>query len=266
MQNLSLIEEVLETIEQDENSLRIKRLIVFACHGFWVDDPQDLESMELRTLIEELLAAIPDVDTLKHMLNSSVKKLSKPEVYSLVADMIIDSIGLLYTLSPKTKAPEPMVADIPPELVKKLAVGVTVGLANVVDDNGSPTHVNTTEYTTDDSTAIERKVERLVGRKYDSIPNLFDLKLEISNSVTPLRAKILVFSKLHYLFDPRDRSWGELNSHDLSELLESLYQLFSTVEDLEEGLRDTANQMGGDQEYLQAAGMITNYMKPLYFS
>jgi hypothetical protein len=265
MHNLSLLEEVLETIEQDGNLLRIKRLIVFACHGFWVDEPKDLEQMDLRTLIEELLAAIPDIDTLKHMLNSSVKKLSKPEVYALVADMIIDSIGLLYTISAKPIVYEPLTQEMPPQLPPQLNF-LAVEQSIAAEDDSVPTLINKSENINDDTTAIERKNERLVGRKYDLIPNLFDLKLDISNNIAPLRAKILVFSMLHYLFDPRDRSWGDLNTHDFSDLLQSLYQLCSTLEKLEEGLLDTANQMGGEQEYLQAAGVITSYMKPLYFS
>ncbi|MDX1976597.1 MAG: hypothetical protein SFT94_02900 [Pseudanabaenaceae cyanobacterium bins.68] len=248
MANPGLLEEVIDAIQQDENLMRIKRLIVFSCHGFWVEDPNDLESMELRTLIEELLAAIPDVDTLKHMLNSSVKKLSKPEVYALVADMIIDSIGLLYPMSTKP------------------VQGFSLPHTNfaLIDQGSQPTQVSTV--TSDDSTAIERKTERLVGRKFEQIPNIFDLKLDIFNNVAPLRAKILVFSLLHYRFDPLDRSWNELTTHDFSELLQSLYQWASNLEALEQGLKNTATELGGEQEYLQAAGVIGNFMKPLYFS
>ncbi len=254
MQNLNLLEDVLETLEQDENLLRIKRLIVFACHGFWVEDPGDLQSMELSTLIEELLAAIPDVDTLKHMLNSSVKKLSKPDVYLVVAELIVDSVGMLYSKSPK---------QIFPELVPQSKES-NQNLAP--EENGLTTEVNLINYATDDTTAIERKADRLVGRKFETIPNLFDLKLEICNSVSPLRAKILVFSILHYQFDPRDRVWRDLYTYDLGELLQGLYQFCATVEKLDESLGHTASQLGGDQEYLQAAGTILNYMKPLYFS
>jgi hypothetical protein len=257
MQNLNLLEDVLETIAEDENLLRIKRLIVFACHGFWVEDQEDLQAMELRTLIEELLAAIPDVDTLKHMLNSSVKKLSKPEVYTVVAELIVDSIGMLYTKSPRQVFPDLVPQSIQPEKILKNLI---------LEQNGLTTEINSIEYATDDSTAIERKTERLVGRKFEEIPNLFDLKLEVSNSIAPLRAKILVFSILHYQFDPRDRSWRDLYTHDLGELLQNLYQFCGTIEKLDESLRHTANQLGGDQEYLQAAGTIANYMKPLYFS
>lgn len=248
MANLGLLEEVIEAIQQDDNVMRIKRLIVFSCHGFWVEDPKDLESMDLRTLIEELLAAIPDVDTLKHMLNSSVKKLSKPDVYALVADMIIDSIGLLYPTSTKPiqgfTLPKPQV--------------------ELSDQNAQPTQVGFAS--SDDSTAMERKSERLVGRKFEQIPNIFDLKLDIFNNVAPLRAKILVFSLLHYRFDPLSCTWSELTTHDFSELLQSLYQWSANLEALEQGLKNTASELGGGQEYLQAAGVIVNFMKPLYFS
>ena len=105
MEDLNLLEEVIESLEQDNNVLRIKRLILFTCHDSWSNDVNEVKALHVRQLVQELMIMFPDLNKLKHKLNSQVKQLSKQSDYLLAADNIIDSLGFLYTLRDEGKLP-----------------------------------------------------------------------------------------------------------------------------------------------------------------
>lgn len=98
MEDLNLLEEVIDSLEQDNNVLRIKRLILFTCHDTWSNDVNEVKALHMRQLVRQLMIMFPDLNMLKQKLNSNVKQLSKQSDYLLAADNIIDSIGFLYTL------------------------------------------------------------------------------------------------------------------------------------------------------------------------
>ncbi|MFN5856697.1 MAG: hypothetical protein ACK456_12525, partial [Pseudanabaenaceae cyanobacterium] len=98
MGDQSLLEEVIESLDQDSNILRIKRLILFTCHDVWAQDVEEVRNLDLRQLISDLMTHVSDLSMLKKMLNSQIKRLSKQADYLIAADAIIDSIGLLYGL------------------------------------------------------------------------------------------------------------------------------------------------------------------------
>ncbi len=84
MEDSSLLEEVINSLEQDSNVLRIKRLILFTCHDSWSNDVNEVKALHVRQLVRELMIAFPDLNMLKHKLNSNIKQLSKQSEYLLV--------------------------------------------------------------------------------------------------------------------------------------------------------------------------------------
>jgi hypothetical protein len=285
MSGSNFLDEIVDELEQSDNVTRIKRLILFTCHDYWVNDVKDLQDIDLRELIQELLAVIPSLNNLKLMLHSHVKKLSKPGAYLLAADMIVDTVGQLYALRINdTSEPLPLLGQedrlVSQTLVAPSAVSLNAKFPSAVNLS-DPASDGYAGYASDEAhnaqypDRYDEEYEQDVQvtgdtqpiskpPKPDYIAKPFELRYEIANKVSPLRAKILIFSTLHYKFNPRDRDWAQLSSHDLDDLLLELFQTCETYEDLESRLYATARQLEDPQEQEQAAGLIGETMRSLY--
>jgi hypothetical protein len=279
MSAINLLDEVIDELEQNDNVVRIKRLILFTCHDFWVSDVKELQDVDLRDLIQELLSVIPSLDNLKLLLNSHVKKLSRPGAYLLAADVIIDTVGQLYTHHS---------SDTPEGITSTEATEDTGLLIHEVERSGqigviAPPDVEANFYQPQDNGSLRRDAQSLLPEqdseittphedtpppapptKLDYIVKPFKLRYEIASNISPLRAKVLIFSALHYKFNPRDRDWAQINSHDLDDLLLELFQTCETFEALEAKLYETAKQLEDRQENDQAASLICGAMRSLY--
>jgi hypothetical protein len=293
MSAINLLDEVIDELEQNDNVMRIKRLILFTCHDFWVSDTKELQDVDLRELVQELLAVVPSLNRLKLLLNSHVKKLSKPGAYLLAADVIIDTVGQLYThhssdmlsetedtglltqealRSVQVIPPPPLYADkfSSPD-AHQHGLQTKQGDA-AIDFNLPPDNtdvlgdVQSWQSRPDPAIAPLHKDPPPPAQptKLDYIVKPFDLRYEIASNISPLRAKVLIFSALHYKFNPRDRDWAQIGSHDLDDLLLELFQTCETFENLESKLYETAHQLDDLQENEQAASLICGAMRSLY--
>ncbi len=234
MGDQSLLEEVIESLDQDSNILRIKRLILFTCHDVWAQDVEEVRSLDLRQLISDLMTHVSDLSMLKQMLNSHIKRLSKQADYLIAADAIIDSIGLLYGLPaselaglvnqnlPSQEGFIPPPPNLPPRTIK-------------------PGH-----------------------RRNKTLTNPFELRLEISRNISPLHAKILLYSVLHYRCLYGDKDWSGLNTYDLDDLLNELFATCPTSTILEEKLTQTAQSLDIPDDANRAAAVILQAMHDLY--
>ncbi|MFN6066736.1 MAG: hypothetical protein ACK45T_06140, partial [Pseudanabaena sp.] len=83
MEDFNLLEEVIDSLEQDSNVLRIKRLILFTCNDTWSNDVNEVKALRMYQLIQCLMLRFPDINLLKQKLNSHVKQLSKQSDYLL---------------------------------------------------------------------------------------------------------------------------------------------------------------------------------------
>ncbi|MDX2254804.1 MAG: hypothetical protein NW214_04745 [Pseudanabaenaceae cyanobacterium bins.39] len=238
MEDSSLLEEVINNLEQDSNLLRIKRLILFTCHDTWSNDVNEVKALHIRQLVRELMIMFPDIQVLKQMLNSHIKQLSKQADYLLAADTIIDSVGFLYALRDEQKLPT---SFLYPETAKNPPRG--------------------------DVSAGEQKYEN------DTIPhrhnlkhltNLFNLRAEISRNISPLHAKILLFSSLHYRFSPLEKDWSSLYTYDLDDLMQLIFQAYETFESLETQLNQVSLTLDNPEDAQRAAAVILQSLKAFY--
>ncbi|HEY9623048.1 MAG TPA: hypothetical protein V6C78_22020 [Crinalium sp.] len=92
----SPLDEVAQKLAQDQNSTRIKKLLVYACKSTWENDAAKLNGLYWRDLIGELIQRYPTLDQLKSHLNKIVQTISKPAEYTLVANVITNSVNSLY--------------------------------------------------------------------------------------------------------------------------------------------------------------------------
>ncbi|MGQ9865921.1 MAG: hypothetical protein ACUVSQ_06500 [Pseudanabaenaceae cyanobacterium] len=226
------LEDVVEALEQDENVLRIKRLVVFASHGFWVSEADDLAAMDMRRLVEELLVAVPNLGELKQKIQACVRQLNKPGVYALVADAIVDSIGLLY---PSDGSPAT-----------------------------SPSISTAVAWVGTDGTGSSEELTVPGPSRPAALPDALNLKLAVVNTVSPLRLKVLLFSLLFYPFDPEDRDWQEFNSVDIAGLLDTLWQQYHDISVLEQRLYAIAEGLREPHEYRQVASTLLRPLRARY--
>jgi len=238
MEDLNLLEEVIDSLEQDSNVLRIKRLILFTCNDTWSNDVNEVKTLHIRQLVRELMILFPNLNTLKQKLNSHVKQLSKQSDYLLAADNIIDSIGFLYTLRDEGKLPN---SFLHPDEAVAIAYR---NEADIIDPDSQSTipHRHNLKYLT----------------------NLFDLRADISRNISPLHAKILLFSSLHYRFSPQERDWSALYTYDLDDLMQLIFQTYETFDALEQQLTQVSQTLDHAEDAKRASAVILQALRPFY--
>ncbi len=235
MEDFNLLEEVIDSLEQDSNVLRIKRLILFTCNDTWSNDVNEVKALQMYQLVRGLMLRFPDINVLKQKLNSHVKQLSKQSDYLLAADNIIDAIGFLYTLRDEGKLPHSFLnveefAENAPESV------------NGFDSQSTIPHRHNLKYLT----------------------NLFDLRADISRNISPLHAKILLFSSLHYRFSPQERDWSALYTYDLDDLMQLIFQTYETFDALEQQLIQVSQTLDQPEDAKRASAVILQVLRPFY--
>ena len=231
----SILDEVVQHLEQHENLTRMKKLIYCACKKAWENDPEMLARLRLKDLVKELLDLSPTIEHLTVALNSVVKQLNKQAEYSLVANAIISQLGKLY---PDTEEST---------LVKSNRLYNTVSTAYSLRQQPSPTRL--------ESQVSEPK------RQYDP----FDLRLEIVKHTNPLLAKILIFSTVDgKLFDFSQQDWLAIKGQELDDLIWRLFRVCETITELEFQLNSTAKCLEDTAQFRQAAGVIIRALKPFY--
>lgn len=243
MEDLSLLEEVIDSLEQDTNVLRIKRLILFTCHDIWSNDVNEVKTLHMRQLVRELMIMFPDLNILKQKLNSQVRQLSKQSDYVLAADNIVDSIGFLYGLRDEGKLPNSFLQPekYPTTTLQKNPPAPT-GKEPENHDHDTIPHRHNLKYLT----------------------NLFDLRANISRNISSLHAKILLFSSLNYRFSPQERDWSALYTYDLDDLVQLIFQRYETFEALEQQLYEVSLTLDQPEDAKRAASVILQALKPFY--
>ena len=231
-----MLDQVVQHLENHENSTRIKKLIYCACRKNWENDIEALAQLNLADLLKELLDLSPTIEHLTVALNSVVKQLNKQAEYSLVANIVISQVCQLY---PDTEEST---------LVKSNRLYNTASHAYSAPQN---------------STAIKPELQQNEPRRqYDP----FDLRLEIMKYTNPFLAKILVFStvdrKLFEFGEPQD--WVAIKTQDLDDLLLRLFRACETITELEFQLNSTAKCLEDTAQFRQVADVIIRALKPFY--
>lgn len=232
MKPLSILDEVVRELEQDVHLSRLKKILFFACKDFWENDPAQLASADVRSLIEELCAKYSRLEDIEAVLNNIVSKVNKKNEYALVSDLIVCQLSRLYEFEDFTKLE-----------------------TNISSFGGQEAPVFEEHFSSELSTSKKR--ERNPG-------NLFDVRQKILQQTNPLRAKILIFSSLYHQFTFSDRDLLLLKSQELDNLLRELFNVCPTLTELESQLYTTAGNLDNTEECDQAASVIIKAMNPCY--
>jgi hypothetical protein len=235
MKNPPLLNQVVQSLEQNENSARIKKLAFYIAKQIWAKDQNQLDSISLFELIQDLFNHHSNIETLKKNAYKLAQTLNKPEQYLIVASTIISELEALYNL-PETKInlesdliTVPLVTTIRPEAV-------------VAPDFTSPT------------------IPPPKKKKIDP----FDLRLKVMTQANPLKAKILLFSALEHQFDWSPHDLTSLRSMELYELIRNINYTCKSFEVLVSTLNSAARKLNEPHEYLAIANIISQALKPMY--
>ncbi len=93
----SILDQVIFALEQDEEALRIKKLLFCARTNKWENKTQILNRFSLKDLIQDLRQFYPTIEQFSQVIYSIVKDLSRPAVYALVAKKIVTQTNQLYS-------------------------------------------------------------------------------------------------------------------------------------------------------------------------
>lgn len=236
MKALSVIDEVVQALEQDFNITRIKRLILFACQETWENDANQLETINLRSLIQELCIKNSNLEDIEATFNRIVSKVNKKTEYTLVANQIISQISKLYTEEEEQTEMESTISN---------SFGFQVQPYAQQQLNPLP------------PLDLEPVSELGEGE-------LLDVRQKIQQQTNPLRAKILIFSTLYHEFTFSDRDWSFLKTQELEHLLQQLLQACPTLGELESKLYSTASHLSHPDDTAQAASVIIQALTPAY--
>jgi hypothetical protein len=89
-------DEVAQDLAQEQNLIRIKKLLVYICTQVWEGDRDQLNQVSLLTLLQDLRATAPTAEQLQSRLDIAVHSLSKAAEYTLVSSVIMTRVGRLY--------------------------------------------------------------------------------------------------------------------------------------------------------------------------
>lgn len=231
----AVLDEVFRNLKQHAEIARIKKLIFYAYKNRWENDSRKLLSYRTKELVKALYQANPTLEQFSNTLYRASKTLNKKDKYFLIAEAIIDCIRQLY----ETDQPLPPVPPFSDPL-------------SIASDPSLPQETSSNSQT---QTILDEQ---------DFTCDPFELRLEVMRYTTPLRAKVLLFSVLHYPFSFRGQDWSVIATYDFDELLIALLKTFPTLEELESRLYGTAKTLKELREGLQIAGAIVQALRPFY--
>jgi hypothetical protein len=274
--------EIAQQLQQSPAHARIKKLLVLTCRSTWENNPLKLEQISLTDLVRELHQIAPSPDSLGLTLHQVAKALSKPEEYAQVADMIRVTFQVLYQAevylpasavsdSARKTIPASDATELRTELrvegielapLKALTIALTSKALTRQQSAISTVPVVSRASVPVANLASAKPALRVV-RKQPRAADLFDLRLEIMHDTNPLKAKILLFSLLHTLFQDDVEHEALLKTHELDDLFRILFLSFRSYAELEDKLRQTAKRLAGN-EYPQSAEAILRALRPFY--
>lgn len=92
----SPLDQALQTLSDHTEHIRIKKLIFGTCQNLWENESTVLDQFTLPNLIESLMQRNPSVEHCRASLYRIVATLNHKEIYSNVAEVILQAITPLY--------------------------------------------------------------------------------------------------------------------------------------------------------------------------
>ncbi len=98
--------EVVQSLNNHEEALRIKKVLFCLCNQYWENDINLLKLVSLEKLINDLLKITDNYEKLNLYVSSLVNKLNRPKVYEPVGQFILQELSKLYHQPTRAKVHE----------------------------------------------------------------------------------------------------------------------------------------------------------------
>jgi hypothetical protein len=268
MASSSLIDEVVEILEQHENALRIRKLMYCTCRHQWENSSEIVQKIRLKDLVQELMDLNSTVDQLSISLYSIVKNLNRKAEYSLVANTIINHVGQLYSevddtthvvaFKPKTR-----------ESLAKYLVPVKA-VAQNLESHEDAIRIRKmlfclcqNQWQNDLDQLLNFDLEHLVQETYNLHPSIDELSIALYDIVDSLNRKAeyslvanIIISQLGQLYKVSDESTNliEQTQTQAQELSTAVQHSSTLAPQVPEGIADAATDIENPSPV--AAGVI----------
>lgn len=97
-----IIDEIVEYLKNHDQAERIKKLMYYADTKKWAKNSQEVERLSCRDLVEKLREANSSIDQLSYLMTRMVETLNRQDIYSNIANIIIQNLSKLYNDSEDT--------------------------------------------------------------------------------------------------------------------------------------------------------------------
>lgn len=91
-----LLDQVANELSQNQQVIRVKKLLLYVCTATWENDPQHLDRHSLRVLLQCLFESFLSYEQLQNQLNQMAATLNKPAEYTIVANTIASHLHRVY--------------------------------------------------------------------------------------------------------------------------------------------------------------------------
>lgn len=93
---LPWLTEVVQDLVQNQELVRIKKLLIYTCTHTWESDLEQVQAADLQNLLQLLLGIAPTLERLQWLLHSVASSLNKAAEYTLIANIILEPIKKWY--------------------------------------------------------------------------------------------------------------------------------------------------------------------------
>ncbi|MEM9485204.1 MAG: adenylate/guanylate cyclase domain-containing protein [Cyanobacteria bacterium P01_F01_bin.116] len=216
----SPLDQALQLFSDHADHLRIKKLLFGTCQNLWENDTTVLDQFSLEHLIDSLMRRNPSVDQCRASLYRIVATLNHKEVYSDVAEDILQALTPLYIERAANMLPEVHPSSQPSEA-----------------DNGAA------------EVAEESK---------DRYQHVAD---ELESDAQIIRIKKVLYCLCHKVWETDIQ---KIEQADTAILVQQLYQLTPTPNDLKYRLRHLLHHLNRKAKYTKIVNTIFKAFHPLY--
>ena len=209
------LEQALQTLGDHDDHLRIKKLVFGTCQNLWENDTTVLKQFLLQPLIESLIQRNPTVEHCRASLYRIVATLNHKEIYSDVAEVILQAVTPIYI--------ERAASLLPTE--KEEAKPETPKIADDTKD------------------------------QYQRVAD------ELEQDAQIIRIKKVLYCLCHKVWETDVQ---KIEQADTAILVQQLYQLTPTPNDLKYHLRHLLNHLNRKAKYTKIVNAIFKAFHPLY--
>jgi hypothetical protein len=121
MEVQNLLNQVVQELEEHQESLRIKKLIFYARQGYWENDFSVVNSLSLTDSIQQLLISYPTIKDLYNFMYQVIENVSRRDLYAEVANLFLNKISTIYNQSSNNQNDQYTDQQIPNNLVIQVA-------------------------------------------------------------------------------------------------------------------------------------------------